>query len=467
MTQTILVVGLTLLGTVGVLIAPILGVAIYYLFAVLRPQSLWYWVLPNLPWSFYVAMGTMLGAVLHVTAFKRQPADVHRDRRPFGWPHVALFMFAVWVSLSYVWAHNQQVAYPWYEQLLKMVVMFFVCALLIQTLRHVWILMIVTAGALGYIAYDANFEYLTTGRTLLLERGYGGLDNNGAALMLAMGVPLCVFIYVGTKKWWRWIFAALIPVILHAVLMTLSRGSMVALLVAAPFMFLRKRYRAQLGLAALAVAAVVPLLAGEQIRQEFFSVDAYEEDGSAQSRFTSWAAAIAIAKDNPIVGVGTRNSDLLSFDYGADSPGRAIHNQYLQVMADSGYPALGFYLLLIVFVSLSLRRVRKWAATQTGDDGNLAYAIACGLECSLIVYYVGVLFLTLDGFELPFLIWLLAAQLPLVLGLGRQTSTLPVAPAHHATAPSAVRLPRRQTAFNRAPLPRAPGAPTRHRRPTP
>jgi len=434
---------LTVLGTIGVFIAPIFGVSVYYFFAVLRPQALWEWALPDgVQWSQYVALGTMAGAALHLLGVKRPPDGTRENRRPFGAAHAALLMFGIWLTLSYWRARNQEVAWPWYVEYVKMMTMVLVSALLIQTVRHIWILMILTAVALGYVAYEVNLAYLTTGSLRIVQRGYAGLDNNGAGLMFAMGVPLCVFIYVGTTRWWRWIFAALVPVLLHACLMTFSRGAMVALLIASPLIFFRKRYRAQLGLAAVAVGLVVPILAGNEIRKEFFSVDAYEEDSSAQSRFASWAAAFKIARDYPVVGIGIRNADLVSYEYGADMPGRAIHNQFLQILADSGFPALGFYLAMIASVGLSLRRVRRWAIGQDTEEGRRAYAIACGLESALLVYYVGVLFLSLDGFELPFVLWLLGAQLSLVLGLNSQKSAALVAMRPLPTTPFRPTVPR-------------------------
>ena len=55
----------TLVGTVGVYqYEPFLGVAVYYLFAVLRPQYMWKWSLPqDVSWSYYVALAT-IGAAL-------------------------------------------------------------------------------------------------------------------------------------------------------------------------------------------------------------------------------------------------------------------------------------------------------------------------------------------------------------------------------------------------------------------
>jgi probable O-glycosylation ligase (exosortase A-associated) len=429
MKQLLFMIVVTFIGAAGTFVSPILGITVYYLFAVLRPQYLWQWSLPpEIPWSEYVAIATLVSTALYLSGF-RQSAKWLSNNRPYGLAHGALFLFGVWVTVTYVTALDREVAWPWLLEYLKMFLMFFVSALLIRHVSHVWLLMVTAATALGYVAYEVNIEYMSSNYMGIYFNGYGGLDNNGAGLMLAMGVPLCLFIYLSTSRWWRWAFAALIPVLLHAVLLTFSRGAMVALLVTAPLMFFRGKHRGQLLLAATALAIVIPLMAGEEVRREFFSVEEYEEDGSAQSRFATWKAAFAIAQDYPVFGVGVRNSSLVSVDYGADSYGRVIHSQYLTILADNGYPGLFFYLLTLVMAAWSLRRVRKWARQISTQDARTAYAIACGVECSLAVFCVGGLFLALEVFELPYLLLLLSAQLPLALDLKPAVKPVPESPA--------------------------------------
>src|SRR5262249_53370832 len=161
---------------------------------------------------------------------------------------------------------------------------------------------------------------------------YGGLDNNGIGLVLAMGVPMCLFVWEGTRRWWRWGFLIAIPVVVHSVLMSFSRGAMLSLVAATPLFVLRSRHRAILLPAMLGLfILLLPVMAGKEIRERFFSINQYEKDGSVRARFASWKAAWDMAKDHPIFGVGLRNADLLSFDYGADFQGRTIHSHYLQM----------------------------------------------------------------------------------------------------------------------------------------
>jgi probable O-glycosylation ligase (exosortase A-associated) len=233
--------------------------------------------------------------------------------------------------------------------------------------------------------------------------------------MLAMGLPLTLYAWEGTRRWWRWAFLAGVPLIIHAVLMSYSRGAMLALIVVSPFLVMRTKRRWQLGGVLLALAVSVPAMAGNEIRQRFFTVSEYDVDASANSRFQSWNAAIRIANDNPLLGVGIRNSNLLAYDYGADMIGRTIHSQYLQILADSGYPALALYLASLAAFAWVTQRARVPLKARDDPDALLMLSMITGLQGSLIVFGVGAVFLSLEVFELPYIVTLLGAQVAAIV----------------------------------------------------
>ena len=437
MKQTLLMIALTLVGTVGAFFEPFYGVAVYYAFAVMRPQYIWAWALPELRWSLYVAIATLIASLLH----SGRDSGTERARAGiFGAAHVMMLLFAVWLLVTYITAQNRDVAYPWLLEYLKIFLMFFVSSVLVRTLRQIWVLFAVVALAIGYVAYEVNFMYITSKYMGIYHNGYGGLDNNGAGLMFAMVVPVCLFVYMGTTKWWRWVFASLIPVLLHAVLMTFSRGAMVSLIGASPVLFSRGRNRGQLFLAAAAMAAVIPPMAGAEIRARFFTLENYEDEGSARLRFASWEAAYQIALDYPLFGVGVRNSPEISAQYGTDMEGRVIHSQLLQILADTGFPGLIIYLVLLTLTMRSLRRVRHWARPRDDADARMAYAVACGVEGSIAVFVIGSLFLSVEVFELPYVLLLLGAQLERVL---KAQGIMLAPPVEEAPKPHTFRPPRR------------------------
>jgi probable O-glycosylation ligase (exosortase A-associated) len=429
--QFLFMVAMTLAGTVGVYaVDAFWGVAVYYLFAVLRPQYLWEWSLPaGVSWSFYVALATM-GAGLAVALGILSPGKAAEGspRPRLTLAHLCVLAFGAWVCLTYFTAQNKDAAYPWLFEYAKIMVMFAVATALTRTVGQLWALLLLTGSALAYIGYEVNFLYVFHHYLGIQRNGYGGLDNNGAGLMLAMGVPLCWFISQGMAKWWRWLFVLLIPVLVHAVLMTYSRGAMVSLLLVCPLVWLRSRGRLLLCLFGVLMGLVlVPTMAGPEIRARFLTLKETEADASANSRRDSWKAALRIAADYPIVGVGIRNANLYSHRYGADYEGRTIHSTYLQVAADNGFVGLGLLVLMLSGGWLGAWRSRRAVKGRDDPEARRIAALASGVECSLCVFGVGSAFLSLEVFELPYLLIFIGAQLSVLSGAAAGR-TVPAAP---------------------------------------
>jgi probable O-glycosylation ligase (exosortase A-associated) len=413
--QTLFMIVLTAVGVLGLVpFGPIASVAVYYLFAVLRPQYLWEWALPQgVPWSQFVAVGAIVGAAGLAMGLLPLGSDDQPPFRGFSRTHKLYLAFGIWACATYPASIDPETAWPRVLELAKLFLLFGVATFVIRTLRQVWALYLVATLSLCYVAYEINFLYLVNGRLDIYHRGYGGLDNNGAGLMLAMGVPLALFAWEGATRLWRWAFLAVVPFLLHAVLMSYSRGAMVSLLVAAPLVLFRSRRRWQFSVMALALAALVPIMAGNEIRQRFFTVRDYANDASANSRFASWMAAVRIANDYPVFGAGVRGSGALAQRYGADIEGRAIHSTYLQTLADTGYPGALLYATALGSLFFTLAFARRRLRRSSAAEAPLARSMLSGIECAMAVFAVGSLFLSLEIFELPFLLALLGGQLGL------------------------------------------------------
>jgi len=396
---------------------PFVGFCVYVFYGVFRPQFMWKWSLEQygaINWSLYVALGTILATVV----FGPRPPTPAPGRLPpsrvsIAPVHVAMLLFGLSLVASYLTAIRPEAGNLMVDDYWKMFLMFAVGAVVVRSVGQVWALYLTYALTLAYIAYEVNYLYLVNGYLGIARNGYGGHDNNGAGMLLAMGVPLCAFGWESTRRWYRWAFALFIPVILHAVLMTYSRGAMVALVVAAPFWILRGRYRKQKITLGVCVLLCIPVLAGQEIRDRFFSVQKFQEDGSANSRFVSWGIGFDIARENPVFGVGIRNSPLLTYGRGADLEGRVIHSQYLQIAADNGFVGLACYLAVVGFAMWDLEKVIRAARRRDDPDSVKAYLAAAGFQGAIVTFLVGAVFLSAEAFEPQYWLFLAAAQLRL------------------------------------------------------
>jgi probable O-glycosylation ligase (exosortase A-associated) len=394
---------------------PAWGLIVYYIYAILRPQFLWDWVLPVIPWSAIVGW-TVIGTVVLMPP--ALPAGLlargGTDSR-FTRAHWAVLLFGFWVCLTYFTARSPDTSYPVFMDYIKVFLMFAVGTFVLRTVGEIWMLFLATAAILGYISVEMNDLYFRYQYLYLYRRGYCGLDNNGAGLMLAMGVPLCFYAWEGMTSRFRWLFLCLLPVIMHAVFLSYSRGAMISLIPGALLWLFRSRNKKKVAVLLVGLGLLVPVLAGKEIQARFESTADYSSDASAQSRLTTWKIAWRMALENPIFGLGIRNSNLYTYDYGADIPGRTIHSLYLQIAADSGLVALALYLTALFLVWRSVCRVMRETKYRNDTDGRRAHAIAAGIEGSMLVFCFGAAFLSLETVETPYIMMLLGAQLPLAL----------------------------------------------------
>ena len=187
-----------------------------------------------------------------------------------------------------------------------------------------------------------------------------------------------------------------------------------SLILASPFWILRGRYRKQKIALGLCVLAMVPFMAGKEIRERFFSIGESATDDSAQSRVGSWTAGLRIAAHSPVIGVGIRSSNLLTKAYGADMEGRTIHNQYIQLAADTGFVGAAIYIALVLSVLVGCQRVAARARQQNDPDSVRIYLSACGIQAALVTFCTGAMFLSCEAFEPQYFLLFMGAQLSLI-----------------------------------------------------
>lgn len=425
MKQFLLLSLMTLAGGVGALHSPFWGVLLYYTLAVLRPQYLWAWALPmDVRWSLLAALIVLIGVMLNVGRLM--------NRAALNLVLGLMIAHGIMLMFSVLTAYHPAIAEHYGTEYAKVLLLAAVASLVIEQLWQVRWLGWMVFATVGYIAWEINSMYfLQGGRLDLYHYGYGGLDNNGAGLMLAMGLPFTYAVAFSSGGWQRARLTAggvIGACMLHAVLMSYSRGAMLALCVGGAWLLIHHRPRWQAAGLAVAGVLALSLMAGPEIRERFTSIGDYQTDASAQSRLESWSAAWQITWDDPLLGKGIRNSNEYSHNYGADRRGRTIHNQYLQIAADSGVPAALAYVALMGVAIWRLGSSRRMCmshmmeradregpmrqASSAEQEIDASQKVCLAAQTSLIMFGFGAMFLSLELFELPWLLFVMAGVLP-------------------------------------------------------
>jgi O-antigen ligase len=195
--------------------------------------------------------------------------------------------------------------------------------------------------------------------------------------------------------------------------MTHSRGGALAMTITLLFMTWYSRRRV-LTLIILAVLAIPGLyLVRDSFTARMSTISTYEEDLSAQVRLAQWKAAFRMSLDYPVFGVGfgggpytqnvSRYIDIDSVQY--------AHSNYLQTLADSGYPALVLLCILLFGQILYLRRL---ALDFKRLDDLPMYGMAMGMAAALVGFAVGSVFLSRTYYETIFYMFVFTIALDLI-----------------------------------------------------
>ena len=239
-----------------------------------------------------------------------------------------------------------------------------------QPQRFVWLL--AAAAVLPSLAvlytvarYPGPLGELVGDREFMAPRGMHA-NEFGLLLALACG-PLLFVATAATRRAWRWGLAAVLVLVFTALVLTFSRGALLACLVMlAGFLWHHRRLKTMLATAALALAA---LLAAPDALQERFGAglragalsdtSRAEHDELTAGRVHGWTLLAPEVLDSPWIGRGLGSTQwsaaVAAGLYRANHP----HNIYLEVLMDLGL--LGLAAMAWAWWHL-LRRLRHMAA---------------------------------------------------------------------------------------------------------
>jgi hypothetical protein len=195
-------------------------------------------------------------------------------------------------------------------------------------------------------------------------------DPNDLSQILGLGILVCLG-FLGARRYGFRRWAAVVPLAAfgYALLLTQSRGGLLALL-AGLLVLVRERFGWK-RTAVLGAVVVPALLAVAGGRQASLSTD----EATGQERFELWREGLLMFRESPVFGVGAGTF--------ADRAGLVAHNSFVHCYAELGF--LGGTLFLGAFLSAGLALARGRAAPPTAEAAALrpallAAVVACGVS---------------------------------------------------------------------------------------
>ncbi|WLQ16644.1 O-antigen ligase family protein [Hahella aquimaris] len=274
------------------------------------------------------------------------------------------------------------------------------------------------AIALVAISNKLNGIGLVEGARVTIGRDIGSMigDPNDLALVLTFPLSFAASMVLtqGQTRWRMLLGLLAYGVIVWAILCTQSRGGLLGITAVAGVLVWR-RVRNKMLVMMLGGIALMVLVAAAGISDRA-SGGAAEEgiDESAMGRIYAWQAAFNMALAHPFTGVGIDNfySNYYFYSPHWDGKNHAVHSTWFQVLAETGFVGLGFFVVLLVGMFRKIfSLLRRLSYSPTPDRTQLM--IANALLSGLTGFCVSGTFLT-QGF-----IWPLYILLALTVAAGR------------------------------------------------
>ncbi len=320
-----------------------------------------------------------------------------------------LLGLVVWGALSVPFGLNQGIAFQFWIDLARTVLMTLVIAGCVRNARDLSRLIFVYFGVtVLYTGVVLSRFQLGGGENWRLGRLYN-YDANDLATLIVSAMPFGLYFMLGQRRPVVRIVAATgLAMLAIGLIRSGSRGGFLALLAVAMFVllgFTAIPARARMtGL--VAILALVLTMASDRYWKQMQTILNPHEDynlTSEEGRLKVWKRGLGYMIDHPVLGVGGQNfpvaegtiSPLAKLqERGTGVRWGAAHNTFLQVGAELGLPGLLLFIGVIVTAFRSLRRVTRVAARDGPAAANLS-RFAQTLTAALIGFVTGSFFLSL------------------------------------------------------------------------
>lgn len=387
-------------GALAALLNPFYGLLAYVCLAIIKPEAMWPWAVEPGRYSMILALSMLVG-----WSYSKRSKLLFAK----SWSIVAALMgFLLWAVIGAIVAPNQGEAWAFVEALFKIAVPFCVGLTTLDSADKLKQLAWVMVLSQGYVAYELNMDYFR-GYNSLATSGFGALDNNSAAIALVTGLGVAAFLGIESEKLWQKGMALTCAALMgHAVLFSLSRGGMLAMMITGATAFVvipksPKHYFAFLIIGALGFG-----LAGEGVRARFMTAFTKKDgarEASAQSRLDLWENCWDVMKKSPVMGCGPNHWPLVAPNYGWPL-GKEAHSLWMQTGAETGFVGLG---LLGSFYLICMGKC--WLLTRRRTEVSDPFIKTCAQMslAGLTGFSVSAQFVSLEALEIPYYVVLLGA----------------------------------------------------------
>jgi O-antigen ligase len=386
----------------------------YFLMSIMAPQYIWFWVFDGVS-AFKIAAGTAILVFMWQTLNKKLDFSVYRYKQN-------LFIVIFWIMFnlsdyfspigSFKTATSSILVLDIFNTIF---IMYFISLPLITTERQLRVLALLFAGLILYYVYWSNTQYFEWNmRQFSQGRLMGPLkspyqDENKFGMLFVTGMPFLLFgIFYFKSLIMRGLFGLGLLFLWHSIILTSSRGALVAVAVATLVSYLLIKSRAFGLILVCGLVAAVIYQGGQLLTRTTETIDTANTQAEAQidPRVQSWKTGLSLIQKHPILGVGVQRFQEATRIFYPERNPYVAHNTFLNFAANTG---LLNGIIYLAFYWLQFKRFKRIRKSETDPNSTISY-VNNSTMVALTGFYVGSMFLDLIIYE-PFYFLLLLGLL--------------------------------------------------------
>lgn len=453
-----LLISAIVFGSIPFILArPYIGILVWSWIGYMNPHRLAYGFAYDMPFAQIIALATVV-AIL----FSKEP-----KRIPVTGLTVTWIVFILWLIVATQFALYPADARVYLGSVLKIQFVTFLTLMLITDRRRMDMLIWVIVLSVGYFSVKGGLFTLLTGGASRVYGPRGGMieENNALALATLMIIPLMHYLHQHAKRRdVRLLLLVMMALSAVSVFGSQSRGAIVGGAILAFLFWLKSRRKFVTALALIVLVPPVVMFMPESWHERIATMSTdrsadlsdiesmrvrggaitlsapipsrdrlgyWPKDFSALGRVNAWNYAINIASGR-LTGGGFDSWSLDTFMLYAPivEEVQGGHSIYFSVLADSGWPGLILFLIILAMAWRCAARTSKLA--DRIEELHWISDLMRMIQLSLVAYFVAGAFLSLAYFDLP---WHLISLILLCEQMAKRAAAQRAASGNHGAGP--------------------------------
>ena len=243
----------------------------------------------------------------------------------------------------------------------------------VEKIMGVFLVLVVSHVVIIFLNPQVVMDLST--RTYVYGNPFMG-DGNDFSLSICIVIPMAILLLQSTQhKYLKVICIVAICILMIAIVGMQSRGATLAVGMVFFYLWWYGRQKI-LGAMMIATAVLVAFLfAPPQYFERIDSIRNFEQESSAHTRIVAWKAAINMAVEEPLTGVGSGHFPLNFGAYQSEFVGNlTAHSMYFLILGELGFPGIIFLLSILLTNIFRNRRLMKLARGSPDDPRSAEFA---------------------------------------------------------------------------------------------